>query len=77
MKTNRIDCIQRCFKLIRLFESGQVITVKRVMEHLGVSKQVAQRWINAASIEMPVYEVGEIHNGEIGPNPIGYQLLDS
>lgn len=62
---HRKDNIFRAFTIIELFRRGRV-TVELVSRELEISKRNAQKWIDAASCFLPVYEVGwEPHYSEI------------
>ena len=53
----RKDAFYRSFRIRELFESGPV-TVQLVAREFGIAKENAQKWINAASLFLPIYELG-------------------
>ena len=57
MSRNR-DSLTRAFKIVKLFERRNV-TIKELADELEISKQMAGRWIIAASIALPLTEVGK------------------
>ena len=57
MKSRR-DVMYRSFQLRDLFEAGEV-TVQKVAKEFEISRQSAQKWIDVASLFLPVYEIRE------------------
>ncbi|GAI85788.1 unnamed protein product [marine sediment metagenome] len=52
----RRDVMARSFRVRELFESGQV-TSRMVADDLEISIQCARKWIDVASLFLPVYEI--------------------
>ena len=68
------DVMVRALKIIQLFNDRDM-TTKDIASELGVAKQSAGRWIAAASIVLPLAEVGTIREGNRGPEAIIYGLM--
>ena len=66
------NTIQRCFKIIKMFESGPV-TVNDIKTKLGISRQAAKHYIDQASRCLPIYESGFDHS-RLGRPGIVYEL---
>ena len=64
----------RAIKIIRLFERKNM-TAQNVALELGVEQTSARQWINAASIVLPIAEVGSVREGSRGPESIIYGLM--
>jgi response regulator of citrate/malate metabolism len=46
----------KVFLIIKLFETGRPVTIRNVMDALGVSKTNARRWIDRISPHLLIYE---------------------
>ena len=69
----RGDAMQRCFEIIKMFESGTV-TVRQIADRFDIHRHCAQRWIDQMSRFYPVAEVGlDYSNG--GRPGVVYKLL--
>jgi hypothetical protein len=68
------DVITRALMLTELFRSRNV-TISELSEHLEISKQMGRRWMVAASIVLPITEVGIKYTGGRGKPPIVYGLM--
>ena len=64
----------RAMRTIQLF-SERNMTTRQLAWELEISKQMAARWINAASIVMPITEVGTLREFEKGPEATVYGLM--
>lgn len=71
----RQDHIEKALRFIALFENNEYVTADMIMRHLGVCRTNAHRWIQSASLLMPIYECGEIVTGGRGRNKIKYSVL--
>lgn len=52
----RKDVMFRAFKMIELFNRGEVTTMK-IRNEFNITKQSAQKWIDTASLFLPIYEI--------------------
>ena len=68
------DVIVRALKILKLF-SERNLTTNQVAQELGIKRQSAGRWIAAASIVLPITEVGTVREGSPGPESINYGLM--
>jgi predicted DNA-binding transcriptional regulator YafY len=50
----RDDTIRKCLKMIKLFERG--CTIQSLADDLGVSERTSYRYLQVASLELPIYE---------------------
>ena len=71
---NRRTTINRAINLIRMFEHGRPVTIRDVMNKLGVSKSNARRWVDELSLEYPIYEYTTPDTPVSWQNPIRYIL---
>lgn len=67
------DPIQRTAKAIQLISKGPV-TIKKLKEHLGVSKVAAKTYIDTLSLTLPIYESGLDRSG-LGRPATVYEFL--
>jgi hypothetical protein len=68
------DVITRALMITELFRSRDV-TIKELSEHLEISKQMGRRWMVAASLVLPITEVGMKFTGGRGKPPIIYGMM--
>ena len=76
MRAKRGSYIDRAFRVVQLFNTGQIVTAMLIQQRLGIGQRMSYRWLEAASLELPIYEVGRVDIGGSGTlKPIGYKLL--
>jgi len=76
MRSKRGSYIDRAFRVVQLFNTGQIVTAGLIQQRLGIGERMSYRWLEAASLELPIYEVGRVDNGKrAGVKPVGYKLL--
>jgi predicted DNA-binding transcriptional regulator YafY len=53
---SRRQSMERSFGIRAIFESNREVTVRMIAEEFGITKQSAQKWIDVASLYLPIYE---------------------
>ena len=72
----RSEQMKRAIRIVKLFETNKVITIRDIMRALCCSITSARYWLDVASLELPIYEVGRVKRRMLrGPMPLGYKLL--
>ena len=75
MPNHYYDRLVRCLKLIELFNTHQNVHQLLVAKELGIHRVTAQRWIDAASMVLPVVETGKMPLGKRGRAVNTYGLM--
>ena len=69
----RGDTIKRAFEIIKMFQAGPV-TCRMISDRFKIHRHCSQKWIDNASLFMPIIEDGlDYSNG--GKPGIVYRLL--
>ena len=54
----RGETLESCFQIITLLQRRRGVSAVEAAEHLGVSRRTAYRYLNAASLVLPVWTKG-------------------
>jgi predicted DNA-binding transcriptional regulator YafY len=65
--------VDRAFQTALLFIKGGQVTTYTLKDHLGVCRQTAHRYLQAAVLNMPIYAVNE--DSRAFHEPLKYQLI--
>ncbi len=65
---SRGDVLIRCFKLLKLFQDRRRISICDIAQELDITYNNARRYIEAASIELPIFQVE-------GEYPFQYEMM--
>jgi hypothetical protein len=68
------DAVLRAVKLHEFLRTRDVVTVKQTAKHLECTGPCARKWLNAASLVLPITE-RILDNDTVGRPAIGYELL--